>query len=140
MTSEQSWGPATRAARRTDRARRAARARAYPAPLADDVTGDLTVLAATRALLTVATRAQAAHVLHTAVQDLGGASVPARLAEVHAEVLQVDVSLGVGEPLLVVVDPLSVAAMRLSHHLPLLVQDALTAAARCDVDDARADG
>ena len=40
-------------------------------------------------------------------------------------------------PLLVVVDPLSVAAMKLAHHLPSLVQEALLAADRCDLALAR---
>lgn len=35
---------------------------------------------------------------------------------------------------MVVVDPLSLSGMRLTHHLPRLVQDALAAAARCDAE------
>ena len=126
-------GPAAYAACRQSADRAAARRRAYPAPLMpEDGTGDSAVLAATRALLAVTTRADAAHVLRTAIHDLGGAVVPARLAETNPAAGHVDVSLGAGEPQLVVSDPLSMAGMRLTHHLPGLVQDALTAAARCD--------
>jgi diguanylate cyclase (GGDEF)-like protein len=43
------------------------------------------------------------------------------------------VSLGVGEPQVVMVlDAVDLAAMRLTHHLPLLVEDALSAAARAE--------
>jgi diguanylate cyclase (GGDEF)-like protein len=121
------------AARRSAAQRTAARLRAYPAPgPPDDPTGDDVLLAATRALLTATSRRAVADVLRTAVHDLGGALVPARLAEMNPQALQVDVSLGVGEPLLVVVDPLSMSALRLTRHLPVLVQDALVAAARLD--------
>ena len=110
-----------------------ARLRAYPAPLTpEDGTGDSAVLAATRALLAVTSREEAAQVLRTAVHDLGGAVVPARLAETTPGVVDVDVALGVGEPQLVVMDPLGLSGMRITHHLPGLVQDALVAAARCD--------
>ncbi|MDF2968105.1 MAG: hypothetical protein K0Q93_1883 [Nocardioidaceae bacterium] len=131
--SVQPWifGPATAAARR-DRAERAgSAARGYPrSEHLDDPSGNAVALAATRALLTVQTPAEAAQVLHTAVHDLGGAVVPARLAGDDA--LPVDVSLGVGEPRVVVADALDMAGMRLAQHLPLLVQDALHAAARCE--------
>jgi methanogenic corrinoid protein MtbC1 len=76
----------------------------------------------------VQTRAEAAQVLHTAVHDLGGAIVPARLAGDDA--IPVDVSLGVGEPRLVVADQMDMAGMRLAQHLPLLVRDAQHAAAQ----------
>lgn len=123
-------GPAAHAARRQGAVTRTERA--YPLPLGADDTGDAVLLAATRALLACATREQVAHVVHTAVNDLGGGVLPARLAEALPDVVHIDVSLGVGEPRVVVVDPVSLARMRLSHHLPVLVQDALTAAAACD--------
>ena len=87
-------GPASRAAKRQGSG---ARERAYPPPDdVDDPTGDGVALAATRALLKASTREEVARVLHTAVGDLGGTVVPARLASESA--LSVDVSLGVGEP------------------------------------------
>ena len=128
MESPDPEGPATRAARRAGP--RVPRPRAYAQPPADSGTGDAVALAATRALLAVQTREEAAAVLRTAVNDLGGGVVPARLA--GPDCVHVDVSLGVGEPQVVHVDPMSLAAMRLTHHLPFLVQDALQAAARCD--------
>lgn len=124
-------GPAAAAARRTQR--RPSVSRAYPQPLDADLSGDAVVLAAVRALLHVRTREEAAQVVRTAVADLGGGIVPARLAETHPDALGLDVSLGVGEPMQVVVPAPTVAALQLIHHLPGLVQDALTAAGRCDV-------
>lgn len=125
-------GPAQLAARRGTAPQVAAPGeRGYP-PLGDhhDPTGDRVALAATRALVTVTSRAEAARVLHTAVTDMGARVVPARLADQSA--LSVDVSLGVGEPLVVVADPTELASLRLAHHLPALVEDALSAASRCD--------
>lgn len=126
-------GPATHATRRARSRQRPAGQRAFPLPFELDGTGDAVALAATRALLSVSSREDAAAVLHTAVNDLGGAVVPARLGEANPDATHVDVSLGVGEPQLVVVDAMSVAALRLFSHLPTLVEDAHTAAARCDV-------
>lgn len=127
-------GPAYVAGQRTPAANGATRG--YPAALASfDATGASAVLAATRALLTAKSRAEVARVLHTAVEDLGGAVVPARSAPPGA--IPVDVSLGVGEPHLVLVDELHPASMGLTAHLPTLVEDALTAAARCEGDRRR---
>jgi diguanylate cyclase (GGDEF)-like protein len=126
-------GPALAAARRHAASPPiGTRQRGYPlAANPYDATGDAVALAATRALLKVASRAEAARVLHTAVNDLGGAVLPARLA--GAGSIPVDVSLGVGEPQVVMVlDEVDLAAMRLTHHLPLLVEDALSAAARSE--------
>ena len=126
-------GPALAAARRqAANPVMGARDRGYPlAANPYDATGDAVALAATRALLKVASRAEAARVLHTAVNDLGGAVLPARLAGTGS--IPVDVSLGVGEPQVVMVlDEVDLAAMRLTHHLPLLVEDALSAAARSE--------
>lgn len=128
-----SAGPAMSLARRarTRGADRRPTRRPYAEPdTTDDATGTVAVLAATRTLLSVTTRAEAAAVLRTAIGDLGGGVVPARLASEGA--IPVDVSLGIGEPLVVVATPASMAAMRLAHHLPLLAQDAATAASRCD--------
>lgn len=126
-------GPAVQAAKRARENRRALRSRPYPVPHDDDGTGDAVALAVTRALLLAVTREEVAAILRTAVHDLGGSVLPARLADVRDDVLPVDVSLGTGEPMLVVADPIGMAAMRLTQHLALLVQDATTAAARCDV-------
>ena len=126
--------PATIAAKRAsaDPARRRRRSRGYPLPEGfDDASGTPIAVAAKRVLLTVRTRAEAARVLHTAINDLGGGVLPARLA--GSNVIPVDVSLGCGEPHVVVVDPVSIASMRLAQHLPFLVQDALDIAGRCDV-------
>jgi diguanylate cyclase (GGDEF)-like protein len=125
-------GPAAYAARRERESadeRRPSRAYASPG-VHDDPGGDATVLAATRALLLADTREDVARILRTAVHDLGGAIVPARLAT--GSTLPVDVSLGVGEPRVVMVEPMSHAGFRLAQHLPMLVEDALVAAARCD--------
>lgn len=128
-------GPATRAAVRSPQARQRFRERPYPRPVDGDVgDGDAVVLAATRAMLSARTREEVAAVLHTAVNDLGGGVVPARLA---GDALPLDVSLGVGEPRVVFVDRVSVAGLRLERHLPGLVQDALTTAARCDREEAQ---
>ena len=108
--------------------------RIYPAAAnRNDTTGDGNALAATRALLYVRSREEAADVLRAAVDDMGGCVVPARLA--GPEAIPVDVSLGVGEPMLVLIlDPMDLAGMRLTSHLPVLVEDALSAARRCDGD------
>lgn len=127
-------GPAAQAAMRHGAlARLDLRKRGYPALVDndDDPTGDAVALAATRALLKVSSRLEAARVLNTAVNDLGGSLVPARLASETA--ISVDVSLGVGEPRVVLVlDRMGLASLRLVRHLPTLVEDALWVAARCD--------
>jgi methanogenic corrinoid protein MtbC1 len=125
-------GPASAAAGR-DHALRSLAGRGYP-PVAghEDATGDAVALAATRALLQVGSRAEAALVLHTAVADLGGSVVPARVAGESAP--SVDVSLGAGEPSVVLLaDPLDPSSLRLTRHLPALVEDAAAAAVRCDL-------
>jgi hypothetical protein len=125
------WGPATAAARRTGRPDRVPRP--YEQPVNADLSGDSVALAATRALLSIRRREEASEVLQTVVHDLGGAVVPARLAEAHPGALPIDLSLGCGEPLLVVVPELSIAALQIAHHLPRLQQDALRAAELCDL-------
>lgn len=96
-----------------------------------EVGADAVALAAARALLRVDTRADAAAVLHDAIRDLCGRVVPADADEDGA--LPLDVSLGVGEPSVVVPGGSSpVVAERLRRQLPTLLDDALAAAARCD--------
>ena len=98
-------------------------------PELDDVGADVVVLNAARALLRVDTRAEAAAVLRAAVRDLGGRVTHAG----SPEALPVDVSLGLGEPRVVVPVVGSEAALtRLRRQLPTLVEDAEAAAARCD--------
>lgn len=106
--------------------------RAYPRPdgADEDNTGTWAVLAATRALLVVTSRAEASNVVRTAVEDLGGVVVPAEAADPLA--IPVDVSLGVGPPAVVSVVDVGVARVLLLQHLPLLVEIALAAAARCE--------
>lgn len=90
---------------------------------------DFVALSAARALLRAESRREAADILRSAVVALGGSVVPAQ--EDRPDALPVDVSLGVGEPLVVVpTDPES--SSLLVQALPGLVEDALTAAARCD--------
>lgn len=122
-------GPASFAGRR-DPARTASRggeARPYP-PFAEDADVRDLALAATRALVSARDTATVRRVVRTVVHDLGGALVPARLDP--ADALPLDVSLGLGDPELVVVEPLSVASLRLGQVLPALVEDARAAAAR----------
>lgn len=105
-------------------------ARPYARPSGPDPDGREVLHAATRALLAVRSRQEAAAVLQTAVRDLGGAVVPAWLEPRGA--LPVDVSLGVTEPLVIVVEPGSLAALHLTTALPALVEDAMAAAAGAD--------
>lgn len=79
-------------------------------------------LGATRALLTANSPEQVAEIVATLIRDLGGGLVPARLEGSNA--LPMDVSFGVGEPLLPWAEPVSVAEMRLSAVLPHFIQDA----------------
>lgn len=129
-------GPAYVAGQRRPSEASGAAARGYPKPLSPyDPSGASVVLAATRALLTATSRTDVARVLHTAVEDLGGTVVPARSAKEGA--IPLDVSLGVGEPQVVVVDAVHPASLGLTSHLPTLVEDALTWAARCEGDRRR---
>lgn len=97
----------------------------------DGVGGEAVALAAARSLLRVDTRAQAAQVLRAAVEELGGQVVDAATA--GADALPQDVSLGLGEPLVVVPAGLDEAARtRLERQLPALLEDARAAAARSD--------
>lgn len=135
MQSPLGTGPATNVWRRGQADRRAPgpKRRPYPLPLDGDAdpTGDATVLAATRALLRALSRDEAALVLRTAVDDLGGAVVPARIATDTA--VPVDVSLGVGEPCVVELEAAGPAYERVMRHLTALVDDAHAAATRADL-------
>ena len=69
--------------------------------------------------------------LHAALRELGGEVVDARAAGTGA--LREDVSLGVGDPVVVVpVSAVGLARTRLERQLPALLEDARAAAARCD--------
>lgn len=113
--------------------------RPYPAvPAEDDLDAVSAQLGATRALLSASTPQDVAAIVATLVHDLGGGLVPARLAELNAS-LQLDVSLGLSEPMLPWAEPVSVAAMRLSRVLPGFVQDARQVLDRLRYDATRAD-
>ena len=80
------------------------------------------VLDATRALLWIQTKAEAAAVARDLIQALGGRVVLARGSDGQA--LPVDVSFGEADPLLPVADLSSVPRMLLERHLPAFVGDA----------------
>ena len=80
------------------------------------------VLDATRALLWIESPAAVALIARNLVRVLGGRVVPA--ADSTADALPVDVSFGVGEPVLPAAAPTGVARMLLERHLPAFVRDA----------------
>ena len=90
-------------------------------PLGADVALSV-VLNATRALLWIETAADASAVARDLVEDLGGVTV-AVLASTD-DALPVDLSFGVGEPVLPAAPRSSVARMLLERHLPIFVRDA----------------
>ena len=90
-------------------------------PLGADVALSV-VLNATRALLWIETAADASAVARDLVEDLGGMTVAA-LAPTD-DALPVDLSFGVGEPVLPAAPRSSVARMLLERHLPIFVRDA----------------
>ena len=91
----------------------------------------LIVLGAVRGLLRVDSRQQASRVLRKAVEDLGGTVVLERLAGSAA--LPLDVSLGLGEPRVVMaVDGSGWSQRRLQRYVPDLIDDARAAADQCD--------
>lgn len=94
--------------------------------------------AALRALLHATSVDQVAPVVATFIRDLGGALVPARLAD-PASTLPIDVSLGMSEPFLPYADPVSVAAMRLTQMLPEMMEDARLVVMRLQGDVKRHD-
>ena len=92
-----------------------------PVPLGADVALSV-VLNATRALLWIETAADASAVARDLVEDLGAVTVAALASTDDA--LPVDLSFGVGEPVLPAAPRLSVARMLLERHLPIFVRDA----------------
>lgn len=125
-------GPAAKARRRGDAGDPGRRRRPYALPNeSENQYGDALALAATRALLRSLSRDEAALVLRTVVEDLGGVVVPARLATDDA--LPLDISLGVDEPSLVEVTPGSPSYDLVTRHLSELVADAHTVANRSDM-------
>lgn len=80
------------------------------------------VLDATRALLWIETAADASAAARGLIEDLGGRTVAALTAT--GDALPVDVSFGVGEPVLPAAPRSSVARMLLERHLPIFVRDA----------------
>jgi diguanylate cyclase (GGDEF)-like protein len=90
-------------------------------PLGADVALSV-VLNATRALLWIETAADASAVARELVEDLGGVTVAALASTDDA--LPVDLSFGVGEPVLPAAPRSSVARMLLERHLPIFVRDA----------------
>lgn len=119
-------GPASSAGRRAP-GRVSTRSGPRPYPDVGDDARDV-ALAAVRALHRAPDPDAVRLVLATVVADLGGALVPARLEPLDA--LEPDVALGLGEPVLVVVDPLSVAELQLRQVLPGLLEDARAALTR----------
>lgn len=111
--------------------------RAYPAA-GEDADDAEVQLAATRALLVATEPHEVAAVVATLVRDLGGGLVPARLAHDSAA-LPLDVSLGLSEPLLPWVEPVSVARMRLSRVLPVVLADARRVLDRLHAEARRAE-
>ena len=92
-----------------------------PVPVGADVALSV-VLDATRALLWIETAADASAVARDLVVDLGGVAVAALAST--GDALPVDVSFGVGEPVLPAAPRSSVARMLLERHLPIFVRDA----------------
>lgn len=88
------------------------------------------VVSTLRALVRAESRSEAASLLQTAVTQLGGGIIPAR--EATGSDLPVDVSLGVGVPLVVRPPDDSAAALFLTSHIASIVEDAVSAARRSD--------
>ncbi len=80
-----------------------------------------TAQAATRALLAVESPREAVDVVLGLVTALGGTVTPARTAA--ADTLPLDLSFGVGEPLLAYADPAGVPRMQLEILLPTFLED-----------------
>jgi GGDEF domain-containing protein len=92
------------------------------------VDGGAVVMWATRELLTAGTIQEVVGVVLRAVHALGGAVLPATLE--HDTALPLDLTLGIGEPLVPVAASGSTAHTLLQRHLPGLVADARGAADR----------
>jgi len=82
----------------------------------------LAVLVATRRLLWVVDVAESVEVLTALVHELGGTTVPARLA--GGEGVPLDLSFGCGEPLLPAAEVGSLARRRIECVLPTVMEDA----------------
>lgn len=89
------------------------------------------IVSTLRALLRAGSRAEAAELLQGAVRQLGGDLIPAGESD-HGD-LPVDVSLGVGDPLVVRLPNDDSEAQFLTAHLPSIIEDALCAARRSDL-------
>ena len=95
-----------------------------PPPTAPSADAALSaVLDATRALLWIETPAAVAAIARDLVETLGGRVVPAADAA-QEEAIPVDVSFGVGGPVLPAAPQAGVAMMLLERHLPAFVGDA----------------
>lgn len=119
--TEHGPGPAAHAARRHPGRMTSRGPRPYPVLGADAQAREIAHVAL-RALVHARDEATVRQVVATFIGDLGGAVVPARFEPEDA--LPLDVSLGLGDPTVVVVDPLSVAALGLREVLPELLADA----------------
>jgi hypothetical protein len=78
---------------------------------------------ATRKLLRVTSEREAVSVLQALVRKLGGTVLPARPGD--PRILDLDVSLGEGAPMMPAADPYSVARLCLEEVMPDAVEDAL---------------
>lgn len=116
---------AARAARGPDATSHAATASERPAPAgpsdAESHAALTATLDATRALLWIETPAEAATLAASLVQMLGGSLRPAGGAA--AALLDMDVSFGVGEPMLPVAAAGTAPRVLLERHLPAFVRD-----------------
>lgn len=86
------------------------------------------LLAATRAVLLASTDAEVVSAVARFGLDVGGRLVPARADAGSA--VPLDIMIGIGPPVLLDAEALSVARMRLEQFLPMLVEDARCAVAR----------
>lgn len=120
--TEPTLGPASFLGRRSAAPRGTPRGPRPYAHCGEDATAADVAFAALRALVHAEDPEAVRHVVATAVGDLGGAVVPARYEPQDA--LGVDIALGLADPAVVVVDPLSTAAMDLREVLPALLDDA----------------
>ena len=77
---------------------------------------------ATRKLVRSRSRREAVSVLLSLVRQLGG--TPVRPREGDPRILDYDLSLGVGEPMVVAADPYSIDRLCLEEVLPAVVEDA----------------
>ena len=95
---------------------------AAPAPGPADEHARALAFDATRRLLRTATPREAVSVLQGLVRKLGGTVIPARPGDPRT--LDIDLSLGVGEPIVAAAEPYSVARLCLEEVVPGAVADA----------------